>query len=166
MTPLRVSRRSAKATSTPPATIHENSGITRTCSLACMSRKSGMPSAADSSKAPQVTSCAPRSPMTRPEKPAMIAASSGRKTTAKTKAQPPSALHHVDVFDPDRAAVAEVDDEDGKAYCRFRRGNRQNEHREGLADQIVEKHREGDKVYADREQHQLDRHQHDDHVLA
>src|SRR3546814_16738206 len=56
--------------------------------------------------------CAPRSPMKRPPKPAMSAPISGRKTIAAYIR--PSALHHVDVGDRDRAAVAEVDDQDGE----------------------------------------------------
>src|SRR5713101_316143 len=76
------------------------------------------------------------------------------------------AFHHVDVLDPDRAAIAEVDDENGETDRRFCRSHRQHEHREGLADEIVQKDRERDEVDADRKQHQLDRHQHDDHVLA
>src|ERR1700751_4025977 len=99
-----------------------------------MSRKRKPPSTADSRRAAQVTSCAPRSPMTRPKKPAMTAAISGRNTTATAN---PSAFHHVDVFDPDRAAVAEIDDENGEADCRFGRRHRQHEHCEGLADKIV-----------------------------
>src|SRR5260370_34779908 len=78
----------------------------------------------------------------------------------------PLAFHHVDVLDPDRAAIAEVDDEYGEADCRFGRGDRQHEHRKGLADEVVQKDRERDEVDADRKQHQLDRHQHHDHVLA
>src|SRR4051812_45616893 len=163
MTPVNVSSRSDHATSTPPATIQLASGMTRTSALARMSRNRKRPSTADSKRAPQVTSCAPRSPIARPKKPAMIAAIRGRKTTATAKA---SALHHVDVFDPDRATVAEIDDEDSEADRRFRRRYGQHEHRKGLADQVVQKDREGDKIDADGEQHQLDRHQHDDHVLA
>src|ERR1700738_2850352 len=75
-------------------------------------------------------------------------------------------FHHIDVLDPDRAAIAEVDDENGEANCRFGRSDRQDEHREGLAHEVVQKDRERDEVDADRKQHQLDRHQHDDHVLA
>src|ERR1700720_1477929 len=112
MTPLKVSSRSDHATSTPPATIQLASGITRASSLARMSRNRKRPSPADRKRPPQVTSCAPRSPIARPKKPAMIAAIRGRKTTATAKA---SALHHVDVLDSDRAAVAEIDDEDGEA---------------------------------------------------
>src|SRR5882724_12419921 len=76
------------------------------------------------------------------------------------------ALHHVDVFDLDRAAVAEVDDEDGKADGGLGRRHRENEHGEDLADEVAELGREGDEVDVDREQHQLDRHQDDDDVLA
>src|SRR5215472_14696822 len=131
MTPLNVSSLSEKATSTPPATIQLASGITRGPSLARMSRNSGMLRAADSKRAPQVTSCEPRSPITRPKKPAMIAARRGRKTTATAKR---SAFHHIDVLDRDRASVAEVDDEDREADRRFRRRNRQDKHRKRLAD--------------------------------
>src|SRR5438552_1487900 len=93
----------------------------------------------------------------------MIAAMSGRKTTATAKK---SAFHHVDVLDRDRAAVAEIDDEDSKTDRRFRRRNRQHEHGEGLADEIIEKDRESNEVDADRQQHQLDGHQDDDDILA
>src|SRR5215831_21044867 len=134
MTPLSVSSRSDHATSTPPATIQRNSGMTRTSSLARMSRNRKRLSTADSKSAPQVTSCAPRSPITRPKKPAITAAIRGRNTTATANA---SALHHVDVLDPDRAAVAEIDDEDGEADRRFSRGYRQHEHCEGLTDEVI-----------------------------
>src|SRR5215467_9766683 len=163
MTPLNVSSRSDHATSTPPATIQLNSGMTRTSSLARISRNRKTPSTADSKSAPQVTSCAPRSPITRPKKPAITAAIRGRNTTATANA---STLHHVDVLDPDRTAVAEINDEDGEANRRLRRGDGQHEHREGLTDEVVQKNREGDEVDANSEQHQLDRHQHDDDVLA
>src|SRR5438552_6153802 len=133
MTPLNVSSRIDQVTSTPPATIQVANGITRTSSAARMSRNRKRPSTADSKRAPQVTSCAPRSPITRPKKPAMIAAMSGRKTTATAKK---SAFHHVDVLDRDCAAVAEVDDEDRETDRSLRRGNRQHEHGEGLADEI------------------------------
>src|SRR6516225_11082524 len=163
MTPLSVSSRSDHATSTPPATIQLKSGMTWASPAARMSRNKKTPSTAASKSAAQVISCEPRSPIARPKKPTMIAATSGRKTTAAAKA---SALHHVDVFDPDRAAVAEIDDKDGEANRCLCRCHRQHEHREGLADEVVEKNHERDKVDADREQHHLDRHQHDDHILA
>src|ERR1700756_3772108 len=163
MTPLNVSSRSDHATSTPPAMIQLASGITRASSLARMSRNKKRPSTADSKRAPQVTSCAPRSPIARPKKPAMTAARRGRKTTATAQQ---SAFHHIDVLDRDRASVAEIDDEDRETDRRFRRRNRQHEHRKGLPDEVAQKDREGDEIDADRKQHQLDRHQHDDDVLA
>ncbi len=42
----------------------------------------------------------------------------------------------------------------------------QHEQREDLADQIAEERREGHEVDVDRQQHQFDRHQDDDDVLA
>src|SRR5271167_3809076 len=123
MTPLKVSSRIDQLTSTPPATIQLNNGMTCACGAARISRKTKIPSTADSSSAP-------RSPIARPKKPAMMAATSGRKTMASAN---PSAFHHVDVFDPDRAAVAEIDDEDGEPDRRLGRGDSQHEHGEGLA---------------------------------
>src|SRR6516162_9887007 len=155
--------------------------MTRTSSVERMSRNRRRPRTADARRAPQVTSCEPRSPIARPKKPAITVARSGRKTTAAANVPTPgsviaelspstrassSALHHVDVFDPDGAAVAEVDNEDGETDSRLRRRNGQHKHREDLADEVVKKHGESDKVNADRKQHQLDRHQHDDHILA
>src|SRR6266508_2775670 len=79
---------------------------------------------------------------------------------------PRSALQQVDVLDRNRAAVAEIDDENGKPDGGFRRRDREHQQREHLADQVAEEGREGDQVDVDREQDQLDRHQDDDHVLA
>src|SRR3974377_205159 len=134
MTPPSVSSRNDHVTSTPPAMIQLASGTTRGASLARMSRNTGMPSAADSKRAPQVTSCAPRPPITRPKKPAMTAARRGRKTAATAKQ---SAFHCVNVIDRDRASVAEMDDEDCEADRRFRRCNGQHEHCKSLADEVV-----------------------------
>src|SRR5215469_12928028 len=136
MTPLNVSSRSDHATSTPPATIQLNSGMTRTPSLARMSRNRKMPSTADSKSAPQVTNCAPRSPIARPKKPAITEARSGRKTTAAAKK---SAFHHIDVLDRDCASVPEINDEDCKTNRRLRRRNGQNKHCKGLADKVTQK---------------------------
>src|SRR5947209_19837497 len=93
------------------------------CSCDRISRNSGMPSKADSTIAPQVTSWDARSPITRPKNPAMKAASNGRKTTRTANA---SALHHVDILDLDRAAVPEVDDQDRQDHRRL--GCRHGEH--------------------------------------
>ena len=59
-----------------------------------------------------------------PAMPAMRKPRSGRKTIALYT---PSALHHVDVFDRDRAAVAEEGDEDGEADRRLGGGDRQHD---------------------------------------
>src|SRR5262245_18830353 len=76
------------------------------------------------------------------------------------------ALHHVDIFHRDRAAIAEVDDDDGEPNGRFPCRHGQHEQSEHLADQVAHEGREGDQVDVDCQQHQLDRHQDDDHVLA
>src|SRR5271169_5295755 len=163
ITPLKVSSRIDQVTSTPPATIHCTRGMICGSGAVRMSRKTKIPNTADSSSAPQVMICAPRSPIARPKKPAMTAAKNGRKTMAGAN---PSAFHYVDVFDPDRAAVAEIDDEDGEPDRRLGRGDGQHEHRKGLADKVVAEYRKGHEVDVDRKQHQLDRHQDDDYVLA
>src|ERR1700681_4540531 len=103
--------------------------------------------------APQVTSCAPRSPIGRPKNPATKAARSGRRTATMLTL---SALHQVDVFDFDGAAVAEIDDKDGEPDRRLGGGDRQHEHGEDLADEIVQEGREGDEVDVDGEQDELD----------
>src|SRR6202048_2967863 len=72
----------------------------------------------------------------------------------------------MDVYTFVRAAIAEVDHQHRKADRRFRRGHRQHQQREHLADDIAEKGRERHQVDIDRQQNQLDRHQDDDDVLA
>src|SRR4030095_8989934 len=77
-----------------------------------------------------------------------------------------SALHQVDVLDRDRAAVAEIDDENGEPDGGLRRRHGEHEQREHLADDVAEMRRERHQVDVDREQDELDRHQDDDDVLA
>jgi hypothetical protein len=77
-----------------------------------------------------------------------------------------STLHHVDVFDRDGPAVAEEDNENGKADGCFGSGHGQNEERENLSGQIVQVERERHEVEVHREQNQFHRHQDDDDVLA
>src|ERR1700730_7408007 len=77
-----------------------------------------------------------------------------------------SALHQIDVFDLDRAAVAEVHHEHGKADRGFRGGHREHHQRKHLADDVAEEGRERHQVDVARPQNQLDRHQDDDDVLA
>src|ERR1700736_1855876 len=77
-----------------------------------------------------------------------------------------SALHQIDVFDLDRAAVAEVHHEHGKADRGFGGGHREHHQRKHLADDVAKEGRERHQVDVDRQQDQLDRHQDDDDVLA
>src|ERR1700676_3155799 len=92
----------------------------------------------------------------------MTAPRSGRKTIAWYI----SALHHVDVLDRDRAAIAVEGNDDGKPDRRFGGGDGEHDQGEDLADEIAQEGGEGDEVDVDGEQNQLDRHQDDDDVLA
>src|SRR4051794_16490344 len=98
-----------------------------------------MEMSAESRTAPQVTIWEPRSPIRRPKNPAMNAAISGRKMAA-TSMIAASALHHVDVVDRNRAAVTEVDDENGQTDGGLGGGDGQDEHREHLSDEVIEEH--------------------------
>src|SRR3954469_16571894 len=110
-----------------------------------------MDKAAETRRKPVVTSSEARAPIRRPNSPAMAEPSRGRKTIAGYT----SALHHVDVFDRDGAAVAEIDHQDGKPDGRFRCGDGQHEEREDLSGEIALERREGDQVDVDREQDEL-----------
>src|SRR5262245_18812108 len=109
-----------------------------------------------------VTSSDGRGPITRPNRPAITEPSSGRKTIAWYT----SALHQIDVVDRDRAAVAVVDDEDGKPDRGLRRRDGEHQHGKHLADYVTDEGGEGNEDDVDAEQDQLDRHQDDDDVLA
>src|SRR5690242_4519175 len=121
-----------------------------------------------------VTVCAPTRPILRPNRPARIAPSSGASTTASrtdldsvnSTTGIASALQGIDLGDVDRAPGAEQRDEDGETDRGLGRSHRQDEEHEHLAGGVAELARERDEVDVDREQHQLDRHQQDDDVLA
>src|SRR5690625_1162147 len=119
---------------------------------------------AASTRPPLVTSCAPRSPSARPKKPATIAPSNGKNTMATSSTA--SALHQVDVFDSDGAPVAEEDHQDRQSDRRLGGRHRQHEEGEDLPHKVVQVGREGHQVDVHGQQHELDRHQDDDHVLA
>src|SRR5271170_849056 len=153
-----VSKRSAQATSNEPEAIQENTSIVRPLPLNATSMNITMPSAAAITMAPQVTSCAARSPVTRPPRPAMIAPISGRKTMA---AYTRSTFHLIDVLDRDGAAISEIDHQNGEPDRRLGGRDREHEHREQLSDDVVQEGREGDEIEIDRQQDQLDRHQDD-----
>src|SRR6516165_5119001 len=99
----------------------------------------------------------------------MTAPNSGNRTMAwymPIGPLPPLTFQQIDVFDRDRAAVAEISDKDGQADGRFRGRDRQHDQRVDLAHDVAEKSGERDQVDIDRKQDQLDRHQNDDDVLA
>src|SRR5687767_14758261 len=164
MTAVNVSNLSAHDTSKVPLSIQVNSSIVRALPLSATSMNSQMERRADTRTAPAVTIWDPRSPIRRPKNPAMIAASSGRKIVA-TSMIAASALHHIDVVHRDGAAVAEVDDENGKTNGGLGGGDGQDEHCEHLTDKVIEEHRERHQIDVDRQQDQLNGHQDDDDVL-
>src|SRR5579872_6250288 len=77
-----------------------------------------------------------------------------------------SAFHQIDVLDRDRAAIAEIHDQDGEPNGGFGRRDRQHDQGIDLAHEVAEEGRERHQVEIDREQDQLDRHHDDDDVLA
>src|SRR5215467_8568230 len=79
---------------------------------------------------------------------------------------PPSALHQIDVLNRNRSAIAVKHDQDCKTDGRLRGGDRQDQQRVNLSDDVAEMSREGDQIDVDRQQDQFDRHQNDDDVLA
>src|SRR5690349_14273284 len=139
--------------------------MVRTWPWTATSKNTTIDNTADAATRAQVISSDAVSPRRRPSRPVTTAPSSGRNTMA-TSMPLPLALHHVDVFDGDRPAVAEIDHQDGEPDRRFGGGDGQHEHGEHLAHQVVQEGREGHQVDVDRQQHQLDRHQDDDDVLA
>src|SRR5438552_2064984 len=165
MTAVSWSTRSDQSAWRLPDSIQLNSGVVRTWPWTATSKNTTIDSTADAATRAQVMSSDAVSPRRRPSSPATTAPSSGRNTMA-TSMPLPLALHHIDVFDGDRPAVAEIDHQDGEADRRFRGGDGQHEHGEHLAHQVVQEGRERHQVDVDRQQHQLDRHQDDDDVLA
>src|SRR5438034_10040902 len=96
--------------------------------------------------------------------PAITAPISGRKTIAWIIGA--LALHQIDVFNRDGAAIAEIHHQHRKTDRRFRRSHREHQQRKHLADDVAEKGRERYQLDIDRKQDELDRHQDDDDVLA
>src|SRR5262245_23469104 len=121
--------------------------------------KIGQLSAAPIMSEPVVTTFEAVWPMTRPPRPAMIAASKGRKTMSWS-CKVMSAPHHVGVVDGDRTAAAEEDDEDREADGGLCSGDGQDEHGEDLSGQVAEEGAERDQVDVHGEQDEFDRHQH------
>src|ERR1700712_2908889 len=106
-----VSKRSVQAAWKPPAWIQSETGtasvgepLARPCARAARAQTEAR------IIKPMLTSCAARSPMTRPNRPAMIAPNSGAKTATANREEAVliSALHHRHVLDLDRAAITEI----------------------------------------------------------
>src|SRR4030095_8339478 len=104
----------------------------------------------DTSIRPLVIHIAGRSPRRRLPRPAISAPSSVRVTIATSIERLP--LHHVEVFDGDGAAIAEIDHQNGTHDRRLRRGDGEDEHGEHLPHHVVEEAGEGHQVDVDREQ--------------
>src|SRR5690348_9455686 len=116
-----------------------------------------------------VTVCEPARPRNLPRKPASTQPTSGASAiVSRMDVERPmcSALHAVDVGDVDRAARTEQQHQDRQADGSFRRGHGENEEHENLPRDVAEETRERHEVHVHGEQHQLDRHQQHDHVLA
>src|SRR5579864_6872007 len=77
-----------------------------------------------------------------------------------------SALQAVEIVDVDGLDGAEQHHQDRQPDRRLRRGDGEYEEHENLPVRIAKVVREGDEIHVDGEQHQLDRHQQDDDVLA
>src|SRR5262245_5280949 len=172
MTAVSVSMRSDQGMSSVPESIQVKSLTTTSLAFSGpkpILTKTKIDNAAAIRRAAQVTIWAGRSPITRQNRPAIAAATSGSRTMslmARSMTRLPLALHLADVFDRDRAAVAEIDDQYGEPDRRLGRRHGQHQHCEDLADDVALEHRERHQVDVDREQHELDAHQDDDDVLA
>src|SRR3954470_7484654 len=164
MTAESWSTRTAQSALKSPVENQENSTVVRGVPPKFTSKKVIQDMIAQASSRPEVMYIAGLSPRRRLPSPAMSAPIRGSNTIQASISA--SAVHHVDVFDRDRAAVAEIDHQDRKTDRGFRGRHGQHEHGEDLPHHVAEEMREGDQVDVDREQHQLDRHQDDDDVLA
>src|SRR5579863_9705737 len=95
-----------------------------------------------------VSVCAPARPMRRPARPAMLAATSGSRTIAISSLgfMRASSLQRIEVFDVDRAALAEQHHEDCEPDGGLRRCDREHEEHEYLPADIAEVTRESDEI--------------------
>lgn len=75
-------------------------------------------------------------------------------------------LHLGDILNCDRAFAAEEGHENGQADGRLGRRDGEDEHGKNLARQIAEIGGEGHEIDIHGQQHQLDRHQYHNHILA
>src|SRR5213078_3193638 len=106
-----------------------------------------------------VTVCATQRGITLQKMPATIAATSGASGMTSSRLgsifDTRSALQCAQVFDVDRAALAEQHDEDREAYRRFRGSDSQHEEHEDLPVDVAQETRERHEIEVHREQQQL-----------
>src|SRR5579859_2524539 len=119
MTAVRLSKRKLQAMLKSPETIQSATGMVSVWPASTTSMNTSTESSAEMPTRIEVTSWAARSPIWRPNRPAMAEPSSGRKTIAACMRL---ALHPVDVFDGDGPAVTEEHHDDGQADRGFSRG--------------------------------------------
>src|SRR4030095_12687313 len=119
MTALSWSTRTAQLASNVPLANQVKSVVTRGVPSYC--RNTIQDSTNETSIRPLVMYIAGRSPRRRLPRPAISAPSSGSVTIATSIERLP--LHHVEVFDGDGAAIAEIDHQNGKGDRRLRRGD-------------------------------------------
>src|SRR5687768_1482694 len=165
MTAVSVSTRRLQSTWRLPERIHSSTGTT-VASLAPdrKPRKIGHDSAQLMNSAPVVIALAGTLPIARPPRPAVSAASSGRKTMRMMDCMLPA--HLVGGVDRDGTAAAEEDHQDCQPDRGFGSSDGEHEHGEDLPLHVAEEGAEGDEVDVDAEQQQFDRHQHQDDVAA
>src|SRR6476620_180963 len=113
-----------------------------------------------------------------PKRPAMADPASGARGTARRSCglSCPAmmnlivylllALECVQIFDVDGVEIAEQHNKDRQADCGFRGGHSEDEENEDLSGGIAEIMRERDEIHVHRKQHQFNRHQQNDDVLA
>src|SRR5215203_994360 len=77
-----------------------------------------------------------------------------------------SAFQAVEVFDINGLQIAKEHNQDRQSDGGLGGGHRENEEHENLARGIAEIMRKSDEIHVHRQQHELDRHQQDQHVLA
>src|SRR5688572_7798216 len=144
MTAVSASTRSAQSKLSAPLSTHFSTGTTVVSAPpATKSRKIGQLNAAETNSAPVVSDFATTLPSARLPRPAMMAASSGPNTMIRMGDNKLS-LHPIDVVDRDRAAAAEIDDQDRQPDRCLARRHGQHEHREHLAGQVAEEGAERD----------------------
>src|SRR5215470_9489480 len=129
--------RSAQSARRSPETKKVVSSVRSSCSKTPTCTKAIHDSAIAANRNSVVTSSEGRAPIARPNKPAMIQPSKGRKRMV-WYIRPASPLHQIDVLNSDRSAVAEIDDHDRQSDRRLRGGDSQDQKRIDLPHQIAE----------------------------